>query len=324
MNRQQTILTAVLVFQILLIGVVFWPRETATGAGEPIFPDLETENIVALTVTDPDGNQIELRKQAEGWVLPDADGFPAQEERITPVLEQITSLTSSRLVTRTPASHKRLQVAADDFVRRFDFETADGAQRAVFLGSAPQYGATHFRVEGQEETYLTADFSTWDTRAEAAAWIDTTYVALEEAEIQRMTLHNASGSLTFTRDEDDNWTLEGLGVDETLDQTKVDSVLRRAASITMESPLGKEERPEYGMDQPNAVVELETTEATITIHVGVLDPDDESYVVGSSVSPYYVRVASYSLQDLVEKDREGFLQLPPTPTPEQEADSSSG
>jgi hypothetical protein len=72
------------------------------------------------------------------------------------------------------------------------------------------------------------------------------------------------------------------------------------------------------------VVELETTEATITIHVGALDPDDESYVVGSSVSPYYVRVASYSLQDLVEKDREGFLQLPPTPTPEQEADSSSG
>ena len=324
MNRQQTILTAVLVFQILLIGVVFWPGETATGAGEPIFPDLETEDIVALTVTDPDGNQIELRKEGEGWVLPEADGFPAEEEKIAPVLEQITSLTSSRLVTRTPASHKRLQVAADDFVRRFDVVTSDGAQHAVFMGSAPQYGATHFRVEGQDETYLTSDFSTWDTRAEAAAWIDTTYVALEEAEVQKMTLDNASGSLTFIRDEDENWTIEGLGADETVDQTKVNSALRRAASITMKSPLGKGEQPEYGMDQPSAIVELETAEATITIHVGALDPEGESYVVSSSQSPYYVQVASYSVQDLVEKDREGFLQLPPTPTPEQETDSSSG
>lgn len=324
MNRQQTILTAVLVIQILLIGVVFWPRQTATGAGEPIFPDLKTEDIVALTVTDPDGNQIELRKQAEGWVLPEADGFPAEEEKIAPVLEQLTSLTSSRLVTRTPASHKRLQVAADDFVRRIDFETSDGAQHAVFLGSAPQYGATHFRVEGQDETFLSADFSTWDTRAEAAAWIDTTFVDLGETEVQRMTLDNASGSLTFIRDEDDNWTLEGLGADETLDQTKVNGAVRRAASITMESPLGTEEHPEYGMDQPSALVELETAEDTITIHVGALDREDESYVVSSSVSPHYVQVASYSVQDLVEKDREGFLQLPPTPTPEEEADSSSG
>jgi hypothetical protein len=322
MNRLQQILAGALFVQILLIGVVFWPRQTGAGAGKPLFPDMKIEDIVALSITDPDDNHIELRKEGEGWVLPEADGFPADAGKITPVLEQISSLTTSRLVTRTPDSHKRLQVAADDFVRRIDFETRDGTQHTVYMGSSPQYGATHFRVEGQDETFLTADLSTWDTRAEAAAWIDTSYVDVDQADVQRMTLENAGGSFTFTRDQENNWTMAGLRSGETLDQTKVSNAVSRAASVIMERPLGKEEKAEYGMDQPNALVELETADSTITLRVGAQDPEDESYVVISSESPYYVQVTSYSVQDLVDKTREGFLQLPPSPTPEEEPGST--
>ena len=323
MNRQQQILAGVLILQLLLVGVAFWPRQTATGAGGPLFADLESDDIVMLAVTDTDGNRIELRKEAGAWVLPEADGFPADEEKVSPVLDQISSLTSGRLVTRTSASHQRLQVAADDFERRIDFETTDGTQHTVFVGSSPQYGATHFRVEGQEETYLTGDFSTWQTRAEAAAWIDTAYVQVDEEAVERISLENAHGSFVFTRGQDADWTMGGLGADETLDQTKINNVVSRAASVTMEQPLGKEEKPEYGMDEPSAVVELETDEAEITVRVGAQNPESESYVIKSSESPYYVQVAGYSVQDLVDKTREGFLELPPTPTPEPETESPS-
>jgi hypothetical protein len=321
MNRQQQILAGVLVLQLVLVGVAFWPRQTATGSAAPLFPDLESEDIVMLAVTDPDGNSVELRKEAGAWVLPQADGFPADEEKVSPVLDQISSLTSSRLVTRTSASHQRLQVAADDFVRRIDIETTDGTQHSVFLGSSPQYSATHFRIEGQEETYLTGDFSTWQTRAEAAAWIDTAYVQVDEEAVERITLENANGSFVFTRGQDADWTMEGLRGDETLDQAKVGSAVSRASSITMERPLGKEEKPEYGIDQPSAVVELKTDEAEITVRVGAQNPEDDSYVVKSSESPYYVQVAGYAVQDLVDKTRDDFLELPPTPTPEAETEA---
>ena len=321
-NRQQQILAGVLVVQLVFIAVAFWPRAAATGAGAPVFPDLPASDIVALTVTDADGNSIALRKEGDGWMLPEADGFPAQSDKISPVLDKITGLTTSRLVTRTPASHRRLKVSSDDFVLRLDFETVGGAQHTLFLGSSPQSGALHFRVDAQPETYLTGDFSTWETRAEAAAWIDAAYVNLDSAEIDRMTLENANGSFTFTRDEEDNWTMQGLGPDETLDQTAVDGVVQKAASLVMERPLGKADRSEYGMDRPNAAVQLESADATITIRVGAMDPEDESYVVISSESPYYVMVAEYSVQELVEKTGDGFLQLPPTPTPQEEPGST--
>jgi hypothetical protein len=322
MNRLQQILAGILVVQVVLIAVVFWPRSAAPGAGAPVFPNLKAGDIVALTITNADGSTLELRKQDDGWVLPGADDFAANADKVNPIVEKITGLTTSRLVTRTSTSHKRLQVSADDFVRRVDLETSAGEQHTLFVGSSPQYGATHFRVDGQNETYLTGDLTTYETSAEPAVWIDTTYVSIDEASVDKVTLQNANGSFNFSRDEDENWTMAGLASDETLDQAKVDTLVSEAASVNMERPLGKEEKPEYGMDQPSAVVRLETADTTVTIRVGAQDPEDKSYVVISSESPYYVRVASYAVQDLVEKTQEGFLELPPTPTPEEATGST--
>jgi len=224
-------------------------------------------------------------------------------------------LTTGRLVTRTDASHKRLQVAPDDFMRRIDFETADGTTHTLYLGSSLRYGATHFRVDGQSETYLTSELSTWETRAEAASWVDTAYLDVPQDDITEMTLENANGTLTFTKDDQGNWTLDGLAADETLDETRVTASIRQAASVYMVSPLGKEEKAAYGMGEPSAVATLETEDKTITLRVGAKDPDTNSYVVTSSESPYYVQVSEYGMKSLVENRRADFLQKPPTPTP---------
>jgi hypothetical protein len=316
MKRHNQILAGILVIQIILSVVVFWPKSAATAASEPLFPDLSADDIVALTVTDADDNSIQIKKVGEDWVLPDTDDYPAQADKITPLLDKIVGLTTGRLVTRTDASHRRLQVSPDDFMRRIDFETADGTKHTLYLGSSPQYGATHFRVDGRSETYLTNELSTWDTNATAASWVDTAYLSVPQDDITKMTLENANGTFTFTKGEEGAWTMARLATDETLDETKVTDLIRRAASVNMTSPLGKEEKASYGMDQPDAVVTLETEDKTVTLRVGAKDPDDNSYVVTSSESPYYVRVSEYSVKDFVEKKRDDFLQLPLTPTPE--------
>jgi len=316
MKRHNQILAGILAIQIILSVVVFWPRSAATVASEPLFPDLSADDIVALTVTDTDDNSIQIKKVGEVWVLPDADDYPAQADKITPLLDKIVGLTTGRLVTRTDASHKRLQVTPDDFVRRIDFETANGTKRTLYLGSSPQYGATHFRVEGQSETYLTSELSTWETKADAASWVDTAYLSVPEDDIIKMTLENANGTFTFTKDDEGTWTMDGLATDETLDEAKVTSLIQRAATVNMIQPLGKEEQAAYGMDQPNALVTLETGDKTVTLRVGAKEPDANRYTVISSESPYYVRVYEYSVKDFVETTRDDFLQLPPTPTPE--------
>jgi hypothetical protein len=318
MKRHNQILTGVLVVQIILSVVVFWPRSAATGGGEPLFADLEASDVVALAVEDDEGNRTALRKSATGWVLPDADDYPALAENIDPLVEKLVGLNTDRLVTRTDASHKRLNVAADDFIRRLSLEMADGTKHTLYLGSSPQYSAIHFRLDGQDETYLGSGVSTWEVDATADAWVDTTYLSVPQENVTQMTLENNNGTFVFSLDAEGNWTMDGLAADETAAASNIDAVVRQATSLKLTNPLGKEEKATYGMDDPNAVVTLEAAGRTITLHVGARDAEEENrYIVKSSESPYYVRVAEFSVKAMVENTRDDFIQPPPTPTPEE-------
>jgi len=317
-KRHHKILAAVLVVQIVLSVVVFWPRPSTAGQREPLFPELDAGDVTALTIEDGEGNVLELEKMTGDWVLPEADQYPVKADAVSGFLEKLTALTTGRLVTSSDTSHRRLQVAPGDFVRRIVFETNDGMKETLYLGSSPQYGSMHFRLEGQSETYLTNELTTWDVSATSSSWIDTQYQSVAQADVTKMTLENENGTFVFQREDEETWTMRDLAEGETLKQTQVGSVLGRAATVRMKAPAGREERSSYGMDDPNAIVTLETADKMVTLRVGARDADDASYVVKSSESDYYVHVNETSLKPLVESDRQAFLEEPPTP----EAESS--
>ena len=322
-KQTHRILAAILVVQVLLSIFLFWPRQSGAGEGELIFPDLTADQIVAVTITDADQNTITLRQVAGKWVLPDVDDYPLQTDKVTAFLEKILALDTGRLVTRTESSQKQLQVASDDFQRRIQLETAGGDLYIVYLGSSPRYGATHFRLGGQSETYLTDEVTTWDANTAANAWIDVAYTNIPLTDLTRVTLENAQGTFVFIK-EGENWTMEGLEEGETLAETRVTATIRQASALNMTTPLGKMEQPEYGMDAPQAVVTLETSDGrTVTVTVGAKGADGSSYIVSSSESPYYVQVAEFSVQNLVQNGRNDFIETNPTPTPEGGTDSGS-
>lgn len=321
MKRQHQILAGILVIQILISVWVFWPEPAATGTGEPVFPDLSADDVVGLRITDDTGNEIALRKTEAGWVLPEAGNYPALEGSITPVLEKVASLRTGSLVTRSDTSHKQLQVAEDEFVRRILVETADGETHTFYLGSAPRYTATHFRVAGDANTYLTTALSTWELNVQPNQWIDTAYTEIDQETVISVVIDNGQGTFTFVRDETgDNWTLADLAADEEIATSSTNAVVRNVTSLTLSAPLGTEEQPAYGMDAPNATVSIETPEGTQTIVIGARD-EESGYVVKSSESPYYVQVAEYTVNAVVENAREDFLLEPePTATPEPSSD----
>jgi len=314
MNRLQQILAAVLVVQIVLAAALLWPRPT-TGGVTTLLADVEADDIVALRIADGQGNEVALRKMTGEWVLPQAGDYPAQADSVQSVLEKLLAVDTQRLVTRTAASHKRLQVAADDFNRKVELEGADGARHTLYLGSSPSYGAIHVRLEGRDEAYLTNSVTQYELGATASSWVDTLYLEVAQDEVLSARLENKQGTFEFAKDEQGNWTLADLQIGEQLDTAEINSVVNRATSLSMLEPLGQDKLPEYGMDNPSAVLTLRKESEQITVTVGAQDPDDLSYTIRASTSPYYVRVSEYTVRAMVEDGREDFLQPPPTPTP---------
>lgn len=321
MNRTNQTLAAVLALQIVLVAAIFWPRPaTSIASGESLFVGLEADQIVRLAISDAEDEQIQLTKGATGWVLPQADDYATQENKVPELLDKIVELKANRLVAQTPASHKRLKVADDAFERLIEFELDDGTRHKLYVGSAPTYRVVHVRADDQDEVYLASGLSAADARAQASVWIDTLYLSVPKDQVVALTIENENGGFEFEKDDAGTWTMKDLAADETLNESNMPSLVSRLSSLRMLQPLGKVEQDDYGLQDPSAVVTVQTRdeEGTVkdyTLHVGAKSGDD-SYVVISSESPYYVRVSAYTVKDFVEKTRDGFLKLPPTPTPE--------
>ncbi len=314
MKRNQQILAAILVLQLVLSVVFLWPRPTEAN-GKPLFPNVKAEDITTLTITDDHGATITMKKDGEDWVLATSDDYPLNASTVEDTLAKILKMNTANLVTKTDASHKQLRVASGDFVRHVTFETKDGSKYSFYLGTAPRYTATHVRLEGQDETYLTPDVTEWDLNTTFATWGDTNYFKIEPEKLTKITVENGNGTLTFVKD-DGGWTLQGLQAGEEADSGKISGLVGKVTTIVMREPLGKTAKPAYGMDNPAATVTLTKDDgSTVTLTFGPQTFDDHSAAVKSSESPYYARVTSYNVEKVIGATKDDFLKLPPTPTP---------
>lgn len=317
MNKWQRLLTGLLVAQLALIVFVFWPRPAVSSGGQSLLADLTVDQITGLAITDEQGSVTHLAKQGDSWIAPEAGAYPADAAKITPVLDKLLALETGRLIAQTPQSHAQLQVADDKFARKIELTKADGATQTLFLGSPAGGQSVHARLGGQNEVYLGSGLATWEVDASLLSWINPVYLSLNASDVAGLTLRNQNGEFILTKDAQAAWQMEGLESGEKLDQAKVTTLINALASIRMTEPLGKTEDPAWGMASPNAVATIQVKSGDqvrpVTLTVGAQDPDDKSYVVKSSDSEYYVRVAEFSLQDIVERDRAGFLSAPPAP-----------
>ncbi|MCB0164481.1 MAG: DUF4340 domain-containing protein [Anaerolineae bacterium] len=317
-NRLQQILLIVLVIQIALAVWVFWPQPAASQTSGPLLSDFSTDSVTSLAISDSE-NTLTLAKQDGQWVLPDAGNFPATEANVTTVLDNIEKVQTNRLVTQTDTSHRRLQVAPDDFNRRLELTMSNGTTHDLYVGSSAGAGATHVRLDNQPEVYLTGDLDAFSINPEAGSWIDTLYFTVPQTATTKLTLINGNGTFEFVKDGE-NWTLSNLAEDETFNQNAFTNMLNQVISVRMLDPIGTEAQADFGLDTPQATVTLDTADETYTLLVGAKNPEDsDNYVFKASNSPYYVRISSFIGDNLVNKTRADFLEAPEAePTSESE------
>lgn len=317
MSRFNQILAVILVAQIALAAFILWPRAAVSSGGGPLLPAYKAADVTGLTISDSEGNKLALAKSGDNWVLPEADDYPVDSTKVTPLLDKIEKIKTNRLVTQTEGSHSRLKVATDDFNSLVEIKLKDGTSHKLYIGSSAGAGATHVRADDNSEVYLAGDINSFDASPQAESWVDTLYFTVPQTATTSLTLENANGTFEFTKDGE-KWTLSGLAATETFNENNFTSLFSQASGIRLTRPLGKKEDAAYGLDKPQAVITLKTADKTYTLSIGAKDDTDNTYVVKSSESPYYVRVSEGLLNTFFEKKRNDFLQAPPTAEPTAE------
>lgn len=319
MNRTTQLLAALLIIQIVLAAFLLWPRNASVAAGK-LLPDLNTTTVTSLTLVD-NKDTIRIAKSGEQWVLPDAGDFAVKAAGVTDLISKLMTIDTRQLVASNPGNFAQLKVADNDFVRKVEIATSDGKSYTLIVGNSPNTRSTNVRLGDSDNVYIARDLAGADVRLDYGNWIETSYYTATADAITAVTLQNASGMLDFRKDISGTWQLAGLANGESFSDTVWSGLVSRLTNLSMNRPLGKEAKPEYGLEAPLATITLQVRSSTaatdttaapssVQFLVGAEDVGDSAYYAKASTSDYYVKVNSFTLGDFVKKGRSDFVLSP--------------
>jgi hypothetical protein len=364
LNRTNIILIGLLAVQIILTLLIALPD----GSGDPIetggalLGEFTDATVTQITIRNFNGEELVFAQDSSGaWVYPAGGNYPARADRIAQLLTGAANLRANRLISENASSHNRLSVADDNFERYVEFAYAGGGEpTGLYLGASSGGSDSYTRVSGQDEVYLTSGLSSADVTATITTWIDVTYLSVDQEQVTRIVITNENGTFEFNR-SGETWTFAGLAEGETFDDASISNLLFNVSAIRMSAPVGTEESPDYGLDDPLATVQItveippevspeavagltpEATEAlglgvdlgagteggaeptieTYTFEIGAEIPDSREYYAKASTSEYYVRIAQSTANLFLSITRDRYVISEATPEATVEATASS-
>ncbi len=295
MNRRNILLAVLLVVQLVVAAVMSRPEKKGPADGEVKFFDFGIDRIVEAVITDNDGNKLTLVAKDDSWLINPPDDFPGNADRIKEKLKQLVVLKSDRLVSRTKASHARLQVGDEKFNRRIELKDKDKKTSTLYLGTTQGSNGIHVRSSETDDVYFATGLSVWDFATNASQWWQNRYIDVDEKDIQALQLKNEHGTVSLKRDSQGKW-VDSANREKSLDQDKVKKVIDQGRTITITDYL-KKESPEKG-ETPLVTVTLTAKDnQKITFDIGKKDEKDQ-YVI-SKTSSKSAKVSKVNIEQLL-------------------------
>jgi hypothetical protein len=233
--------------------------------------------------------------------------YPAEGSKVTEVLDKLEALEAGEPIAKESANHNALEVGEKAYGRKVTLKSGQEA-RTLILGQGPG-GSVHVRFDGHNEVHRSRGLSVWDIRSGPSGYIDTKFVEVERDKLSGVTVTNEKGRLTFKK-EGGVWQLEELPEGKRLDESKVNTFIDEVARLDLEEPVGREPKPEYGLDHGTGVA-LTCSEGgesrTMRYTIGA-KKDDATFFAKSDGNDFVVTVSKWRTDGVREKAAQDFAK----------------
>ena len=336
MKKTISLLGALLVAQLLLaFGLSFTgPRLSARSADQPLFT-LGGSEIDRITIEGPDKAKVVLAKAGGAWQLPDEGNFPADKARVDALVKTLEGLKEGLPVATTSQALARFKVGDDRFERRITLAGAGKTLATLYFGTSPSMREIHARRSGQSDVYSVA-FATYQAPAKAGNWEDKTILQVPKKDIAAIDvagLHIArvvpptptpakagapsstgtSGAATSATKASSNtvapaapeaaqpeWSATGLAKGEALATEGADKLAGLLADLRIDAVLGKDAKPDYGLDHPVLALTLVKADGQKIDYALGREKDGKTYILKASTRDEYFRLPDYTASPLLD------------------------
>jgi hypothetical protein len=347
------LLAVTLVAAVAAWAVAGRDAEDAARADALMFPRLAEglNDVRSLSVTVAD-ERFTVRREGDGWVMDDKDGYPVRFEAVKGALMGLAGLRRVEAKTSNPELYSRLGV--EDPSQPESTSTGvtatgeDGETLCDVIVGDPgtPHGTRYVRESGQGRAWQVRGQLSVDPRA--VGWLDTTITELPAARIRSATVRHADGEeVRVAKQAADDAAWELADVPEGREPTSP-SVARTVAGalerLELDDVAAASARPLPQPDPVETVFETfdglritvlsaqeeheDETRTWATLSVEVLpEADDEvraeGEALGERVAPWVYSLSSYRAASLRKRMEDLTRQAVP-PDPEHEDPTAPG
>lgn len=307
MSTQQTLI-GLLAVQTALAAFTWWPRGEATVVSHKLIEGGAASISKLVIQRGADGEPVELVQENGAWSITSAEGYPADPERLTEVLDALGKIELGAPVATQATSHAQLKVDDADFGRKV-VVTAGGTEHTLLLGAATSK-AVYLRVDGGADVWQVKGLSEFTFKETARSYWPANYISFDEDKASSFTLSRDGWTVSFDK-AGDAWTLDGGPEGRAASSEAVGKVVAKAAAIRLGDPVGKDVKPEYGFET-GLKVDWATADGDQTVtgsFVVGAEADGKRYVQAQG-NPFVVTVPAYALKELLEATPDTLTQVP--------------
>jgi hypothetical protein len=310
-------LLAVLVVQIALILLIRGPFAHTDESSEsrPLLPALESLSAAKVEIHGTEDKQVTLVREGADWVIEEAEGYPADPERVETLITTLKNLKVRRPIARSSRYHAALKLSDREHERRVRIwdEPSGRPKLGLYLGTSPNYRISHVRRDGEDAVYEVTGLGAFDLQQDVGGWIQTQLMDVDALAVSEVTVENASGRFTVAKTADGTWAVAfPTGRTQPVDPSKVVELIRVATLLTATEPAGRVDEAKHGFQRPAATMRLvvrgaadDTTAARpdeVTLRVGgQVEGQGEKRYVSISKLDHTAIVDESSVQKLIEQ-----------------------
>lgn len=283
MERNTRLLAYLLVVQIAVVAAVWYLAEHRgeEAAGQLVTIDRDT--LTAIEVAENATTSVRIEKSADGWVLPDLDGLPADAEKVTGLIDKLEDAEAAWPVATSESSAVRFEVTEAKFQRRIRFFDGDELAVELYLGTSPGFRRVHARRADSSEIFAIT-FANYEAPTKLDEWLDKTL--LQPAGALESLTHSSGWRLTK---EGDAWLLADRAEGENTDGDVARDIVSKVNDLRV---LGRAETPPAEGAVPAFELTLGTSAGERVIRFFRADEAGD-FVVSASDRPGHYRVAAY-------------------------------
>ena len=319
------------------IGLTLWLQargtQSAPGRQDAALLTFSPAEVDRIKIERAGTEPVTLERTEGGWRIASLNGFPVATGRVDALLDRLKGLKHGLPVATSAEAQARFKVADAD-PGRVTLGKGDRDLAVLHLGEAAGLRRQYARPAGDKAVYE-AELTPADLPAKADDWANRALLRRDERDVLRL----EGPGVTLERGEA-GWRLADQAPNEVLDQAAAEEMVRRLRDLSFTTVLGREARPEYGQEAP-----------VLEVRLGLASGDEPSYrlsrladatgapgsggsyVLKVSDQPWYLKVADWAVEPLLQATRAGLLahsepqaapEGPAAAMPEANADSGAG